>query len=417
MVGELQRCRASAAFGTIDHDEVGQDAGVEHGLADREPLPRVADAQLETGGLATGQPSQSVDELHHLNRCLEGAVVGRADAVHTHGHAARCGDFRRHLGAWQHPTVAGFGALAELELDHLDLRVQCVGGEALFAEAAVVVAATEVAGADFPDQVTAVHPVVLADRTFSGVVGKVAAFGAAVEGQHGVGAERTKAHRRDVEHAGAVGLGATGAARADGQAEIMRSHHGGRHGMVDPLVADGVDIELGAKGPLVAVALGALVNQAALLARKRRGFVVAFDEVLADLGTDEFQQEAQMPDDRVVAQHRVAALVGVTPTQAHQKQAHQARRPTHAEGDEGEGKEQGPHSAEQPNGVPDRKVRVDPVQPLVHGWFLLGFAGTAIVCGRQGCRGCELTHIKRPVQLLKKVSNCCAVSVGNSSAR
>jgi hypothetical protein len=78
------------------------------------------------------------------------------------------------LGCRQHAAVAGLGALRQLQLDHLDLRRGGVGGEALFREAAVVVAAAEVAGADFPDQVAAVLAVVRADAAFAGVVHEAA---------------------------------------------------------------------------------------------------------------------------------------------------------------------------------------------------------------------------------------------------
>ena len=48
---------------------------------------------------------------------------GRRNAVDADRHAARRGDFRRHLGAGQHAAVAGLGALRQLDLDHLDLRL------------------------------------------------------------------------------------------------------------------------------------------------------------------------------------------------------------------------------------------------------------------------------------------------------
>jgi len=74
--------------------------------------------------------------------------------------------------------MAGLGALAELELDHLDLRRGGVGGKAFGVEAAIVVAAAEIAGADLPDQVAAVDAVVFRDRTFTGVVREAALPGA-----------------------------------------------------------------------------------------------------------------------------------------------------------------------------------------------------------------------------------------------
>jgi hypothetical protein len=69
-------------------------------------------------------------------KCIISTGVAKAlcaagrDAVHAHRHAARRGNLGRDLGARQHAAVAGLGALAELELDHLHLRVARVGGEA-----------------------------------------------------------------------------------------------------------------------------------------------------------------------------------------------------------------------------------------------------------------------------------------------
>ena len=114
--------------------------------------------------------------------------------------------------------MAGLGALAQLELDHLRLRVAGIGLEALGAETAVIVAAAKVARADFPDQVAAVDAVVLADRAFAGVVRKAAAFGAAVQSQDRVSTQGAETHRRDVVDACRVGLGA---GLADGYPKVV----------------------------------------------------------------------------------------------------------------------------------------------------------------------------------------------------
>ena len=55
MVGELQWRRAGAAFLAVDDDEVGQDAGRQHGLGDAHEFPGMAQAQLEADRLAAGQ--------------------------------------------------------------------------------------------------------------------------------------------------------------------------------------------------------------------------------------------------------------------------------------------------------------------------------------------------------------------------
>ena len=52
IVGKLKRRGAGAAFLAVHHDEIRQDAGVQHRLDDGDELPRVADAQLETDRFA-----------------------------------------------------------------------------------------------------------------------------------------------------------------------------------------------------------------------------------------------------------------------------------------------------------------------------------------------------------------------------
>ena len=56
--------------------------------------------------------------------------------------------------------MARLGALTEFDFDQFDLRIAGVGGEFFGIETAVVIAASEVAGTDFPDQIAAMHTVV-----------------------------------------------------------------------------------------------------------------------------------------------------------------------------------------------------------------------------------------------------------------
>ena len=72
------------------------------------------------------------------------------------------------------PPWPGFGALAELDLDHLDLRVDRLPAEKIRIEMAVLRAAAEIAAGDLPDDVAAMSAVVGADRAFAGVVGEAA---------------------------------------------------------------------------------------------------------------------------------------------------------------------------------------------------------------------------------------------------
>jgi len=160
--------------------------------------------------------------------------------------------------------------------------------------------------------------------------------------------------------------------------------------MVDPFVAGFLHVQLRAEGPLVGLALGPLVDQRALHARERRGLGVALDEVLADLDAHELEQEAQVPDHGIVAQHRVARLVRVAPAQADEEQAHQGQQSADVEGHPGEERQQEAHGAGQPGRVAHGKMLIELVQPGVHAGVSLGRpasrAGlcTRIVAGRCG---------------------------------
>ena len=178
------------------------------------------------------------------------------------------------------------------------------------------------------------HAVVLADRAFAGVMGKAANLRALVQRQDGIGRQRAKAHRRDVEHAGMVGLGAgrhrlrwrIGRA-TNPDAEIMAVQPCGCHRVVDPFIAACAHIHQGAERAVVRVSLGTLVDQRALGAREGQRFGVAFDEVLTHFRADEFQEKAHMADDRVVAQDGVARLAAVAQTQQRECGAGQHGQP------------------------------------------------------------------------------------------
>jgi hypothetical protein len=71
--------------------------------------------------------------------------------------------------------------------------------------------------------------------------------------------------------------------------------------MVDPFVVVGIDVALRAERAFVEFLLGALVDDGALLARKRRFFGVRFEQILAQLDPDRFEHETNMGKDRVIA--------------------------------------------------------------------------------------------------------------------
>ena len=217
-------------------------------------------------------------------------MAGGREAILAFGDAPYGGDFRRHFGARQHAAVAGLGALAQLDLDHLDLGIDGGGGEFFGVEAAVRAATAEIAGAQFPDNVAAAVLVIGAVAALAGVMREAAEFGAPVERADRVGAERAETHGGDVEHAGRIGLRARRA--ADGDAERLAAHVRRRHGMSQPFEAELVGVDQRAEGALVELHLGALVDDGALRAAEGQAVGLALEEILPHLGPDMLQQEA-----------------------------------------------------------------------------------------------------------------------------
>ena len=323
-VGELLRRRAGAAFAAVDDDEVDIDAGLDHRLDDAHELARLADADLEADRLAAAELAQLGDQRGHLERRRERGVVGRREHGLADLHQPRLGDLLGHLRAGEDAAVTGLGALGDLDLDHLDLRVRRVLREQVGIEAALGLAAPEVAGADLPDQVAAAAAVVARDPPFARVVGEVALLGAGVHGEHRVAAQRAEAHRRDVQHRERIRLCALLA--ADGDPQVVARIAGDRarrDRVLQERVARGVDVLLGAERLRIGDALRALVDDAARVTVERPSVRVALDEVLMQLGARVLQDEPQVGGDRVIAQDAVPRLRDVPEPEDRQRQEHE----------------------------------------------------------------------------------------------
>src|SRR5438034_3634042 len=202
--------------------------------------------------------------------------------------------------------MSGLGTLADLEFDHLDLVVPRDAGEFFRVERTIAVTAAEIAGADLPDDVAAIFAMIGADTAFARIMREAALPGADIQRPHGVGAERAKTHRRDVEDRCRIRLAAVRA--ADGDAEFRAAESLRRHRMMHPFVTLAIDVLLGTERPLVELHLGALIDQSAGVAGERHAVLLALEEVLPDLRADFLEQETNMRRDRIVAQNRVVLL-------------------------------------------------------------------------------------------------------------
>ena len=105
--------------------------------------------------------------------------------------------------------------------------------------------------------------------------------------------------------------------------------------MVDPFMADAIDIQQGAEGTQAFDPLGAAIDQCALLARERSFLVIAFEKILADFRAEMLEQKPQAGSDRIVLQHGALGLSQV------KKPDHRNNRAEAGDGPAPEGLQQG----------------------------------------------------------------------------
>src|SRR6516165_4916466 len=108
------------------------------------------------------------------------------NTIDAHRHAARRGDFHADLCRGQYAAVTGLGALAEFQLDHFHLLAACVVFEFLGAKCAVWIAATEVTGANLPNNVAAVFTMISTVAALASIVREIPFLGAYVQRANGV---------------------------------------------------------------------------------------------------------------------------------------------------------------------------------------------------------------------------------------
>ena len=145
-------------------------------------------------------------------------MAGRTEAIRVRRDAARLGDFRRYFFPQQNAAATRLGALADLDLDHLDLIERGLILESRRIELAVLGAAAEISRAQFPDQIAAAGTVIARHAALAGVVIKPAFGCAAIERFDCICAERAETHRRNVEHARRIRLRAIRSADIDAKA-------------------------------------------------------------------------------------------------------------------------------------------------------------------------------------------------------
>ena len=133
-------------------------------------------------------------------------MLGRGNAIDAYRNTACSSDLRADFLAGKDAAVTRLGTLAQLQFDHLDLRVGSVVSEAHRVKASLFGSTPEVAAANFPDKVAAILTVVGADPTLASVMRKIAEFGSLVERPDSIGAQGAEAHRRDIEDRGHVGV-------------------------------------------------------------------------------------------------------------------------------------------------------------------------------------------------------------------
>src|SRR5690606_22582249 len=155
------------------------------------------------------------------------------------------------------------------------------------------ITATKVSRTDLPDEISTAH-VVAADTSFTRIVCEILQGCTFVQRRNGRLAQRAIAHRRDIEHAEAVGLPAL--AVAHHRAEIVIFDMTRKNRMCCPLVTYSLWVGLHTESNCFQLIFSPLVYNGTLPSVERTSVGVRFPKILPQFGTDRFEDIAKITD-------------------------------------------------------------------------------------------------------------------------
>ena len=325
VVGEHQRRRPGTALTAVDGDEVDPALSVGHLLDQVIPEHQIADRGFD----AHRQPGPVGDPLHHIEHLVDAAerrVPRRALHILPLGYASDARDLGVHLGPGQMPTEPGFRTLAEFELDRAHRRGLHHLAQPVQIETALGVPAAEIAGTDLQHQITALA-VMIRQPTLTGVVPATRQLHTAIQRLDRLRAQRTEAHRGDVDHR----FGAERMPSAARPAEHLCTRQGrgkvvqvgirgdlGERALLDHREVQLLHIVVGAEPEVVVLRLRRGVHPAPLVPAERPFLIVGADDVLPQFGTDRLQRVPGPGEQREVVPQCVFALQQILDRQPRQ---------------------------------------------------------------------------------------------------
>ena len=328
MVGERLRRRAGTALAAVDSEEVGRavQAAPFHRLGQLVHELPATDGGLDPHRLA-GQLAYLHDHVEQFVHVAGFRMAVWRQRILADRDAADAGDFLGHLGRGENAALARLGPLRQLDLEGTHLLD---GGQFLEAdrvEVAVGVAHAVFGGADLEDDVATTFQVMRAEAALAGI-------------HPGTGHLRTarqRAHRRfrdcPVAHAGDVdqrvadkGLVAPAFADDQWRRRLMLAFQHGKGSIDEDQRAGLVEVVGRAETEHAALVLGHAVDPGARRPVEGHFVAVAEEEVLAEIFAQALEEEAQVADHRVIAQHRVALLRDVADVPVNQPDEDGQRR-------------------------------------------------------------------------------------------
>ncbi len=244
-------------------------------------------------------------EVRHLDM-----AIGR-NAGLAHGNATDARDLFVDLLPGQNAALSGLGALGELELEHLDLRVGGDLAQLVVAQTAGRVADPVFRRPDLENEVATAFQVIGAEPALPGVQPDARLGRALAEGAYGGARNRAVGHARDVEERRRiVGLARVGPdAQGLGRRELVVER---REAVIDE---DGGprdrEVAGGTEGDRVPLPLGRAVDPVALRPVERHLLAVHGKEILAEELAQLGKPAPEPAKDRVVAADRVGRLAAV----------------------------------------------------------------------------------------------------------
>src|ERR1051326_4865541 len=201
-------------------------------------------------------------------------MIRRRQNIFSHFHETNFCNLSSNFCCGKNSSVTGLCTLRKFYLDHFYIRKNSALSKFFIVESSVRISAAEISGTNLPDNVSARFEVIRTQSAFTRIMCKASKFRSAIQSHDCIFAERTKTHSRNIQNTRRIWLLAIRPPNHNTRIVINAVRIERSNGMIQPFVADFVNIQLRSERSGIVNFFRALINYAAVLTVERSSISV-----------------------------------------------------------------------------------------------------------------------------------------------